>query len=59
MEEHEIITDDGYILKLFRIPFGKRSPLTETSRPPVLLAHALLDSSNSFIALGPDNSLGK
>lgn len=59
VEEHEVITDDGYILTLFRIPFGKKSPLTEKHRPPVLLSHALLESSNSFIALGPDNSLGK
>lgn len=58
VEEHEVVTDDGYILTLFRIPFGKKSPQTEKPRPPVLLAHALLESSNSYIALGPDNSLG-
>lgn len=42
VEEHEVVTDDGYILTLFRIPFGKKSPRTEKPRPPVLLTHALL-----------------
>lgn len=59
VEEHEVTTDDGYILTLYRIPFGNRSAKTEKLRPPVLLCHALLESSNSFIALGPDNALGE
>lgn len=58
-EHHEVTTDDGYILTLYRIPFGNKSANTEKLRPPVLLCHALLESSNSFIALGPDNALGK
>lgn len=59
VEEHEVVTDDGYILTIFRIPFGNKSPLTEKPRPPVLVNHGLLESSNSWIALGPDNSLGE
>ncbi|XP_063538044.1 lipase 1-like [Cydia strobilella] len=42
-EEHIVITEDGYILTLFRIP-GKK--------PPVLLLHGLNDCSDTFIIRG-------
>lgn len=58
VEDHEIVTDDGYILNLFRIPHGIKSPQTKQKRPPVLLMHGLFDSSNCYIVLGSDNSLG-
>lgn len=59
MEDHAITTSDGYILHIFRIPFGKKSPPTNQTRPPILIMHGLMDSSNGFIDLGPENSLGK
>lgn len=59
VEDHEVITDDGYILHLFRIPYGIKSPQTNRTRPSVLLMHGLFDSSNCYIVLGSDHSLGK
>lgn len=58
VEDHELTTDDGYILHLFRIPHGINSQQTNRTRPPVLLMHGLFDSSNCYIVLGRDNSLG-
>lgn len=43
-EEHSVVTEDGYILTLFRIP-GKR-------KPPVLLLHGIHDTADTFIIRG-------
>ncbi|CAK1579878.1 unnamed protein product [Parnassius mnemosyne] len=43
-EEHDVITQDGYVLKLFHIP-GKRGL-------PILLMHGILDSSDTWIIKG-------
>ncbi|XP_030024010.2 lipase 1 [Manduca sexta] len=42
--EHNVVTEDGYILKLFNIP-GNRSV-------PVLLTHGILDSADTFLLRG-------
>lgn len=47
---HNVETDDGYILEVHRIvASGKR---------PVLLMHGMLDSSATWIMLGPGKALG-
>ncbi|CAG5038335.1 unnamed protein product [Parnassius apollo] len=43
-EAHDVVTQDGYILKLFHIP-GKRGL-------PILLMHGILDSSDTWIITG-------
>ncbi|KAJ0176864.1 hypothetical protein K1T71_008043 [Dendrolimus kikuchii] len=43
-EEHDIVTDDGYVLKLFHL-VGDRTR-------PVLLNHGILQSSDTFILRG-------
>ncbi|XP_063826000.1 lipase 1-like [Ostrinia nubilalis] len=43
-EEHDVVTEDGYILTIFNIPGNK-------SRP-ILLMHGLLDSADTFIIRG-------
>lgn len=51
VETHYVTTSDGYILTMFRIP-------SETSSPPVLLQHGLLDSSYTWVSNYEDQSLG-
>lgn len=54
-EEHTVTTDDGYILRLFRILpkcNGKRKRL------PVMLMHGVFDSSDEYIVTGPETGLG-
>ncbi|KAJ8676400.1 hypothetical protein QAD02_012187 [Eretmocerus hayati] len=57
-EEHKVITDDGYILGLHRIPFGRSNYRNQFGgRPPVLLMHGLGGSSADWILMGPGYSL--
>lgn len=48
-ETHRVMTEDGYFVNLFRIP---------NNGPPVLLVHGIADSSDSWLILGPADSLG-
>jgi len=57
-EKHKIVTDDGYILTLFRIP-GKAQKKVDPLKkigPPVLFWHGLFCSAESFMINGPKNS---
>ena len=54
-EEHKVITRDGYILGVFRIPYGRTS---STRGRPVLLQHGLLDAAVTWVMNFPDQSLG-
>ena len=50
------MTSDGFILGMFRIPYGRnQAPPArgEQQRPAVLLQHGLLDSSDTWILNGP------
>lgn len=49
-EMHRVITQDGYILDIHRI--------AATGKQPVLLMHGMLDSSATWVMLGPDKGLG-
>ncbi|GMS82143.1 hypothetical protein PENTCL1PPCAC_4318, partial [Pristionchus entomophagus] len=57
-ERHEAVTDDGYILTLFRIPRGRGSPSSTSRRPAVLFQHGLLSSSWDAVSNLPDKALG-
>ena len=51
-ETYTVITPDGYILKLFRIPGHQNEVLMKAKRlhkQPVLLQHGMLDSSDTFL----------
>lgn len=66
-ETHSVITQDGYILTLFRIPHERKQQEKQQRRPhsqggdhkrPVaLLWHGLLDSAFTWITNGPTKSL--
>ncbi|XP_045524183.1 lipase 3-like [Pieris brassicae] len=55
VETHDVVTQDGYILELVRIPRGKNDD--GKVRPPVLMMHGLSDYGGTYIALGPKQSL--
>jgi len=49
-ESHVVMTEDGYLLTLHRIPGGNDSL-------PVLLQHGLLSSSADWVLLGKNKAL--
>ncbi|XKL65929.1 hypothetical protein PGB90_009349 [Kerria lacca] len=58
VEIHNITTEDGYILTLHRIPFGRKNLQDQNRRPIVFLAHCILCSSAVFVLTGPEKGLG-
>lgn len=62
IEIHHVVTDDGYILELHRIPFGKRETRFENStihRKPVFLQHGMMATDHFWLLSASNNSLGK
>ncbi|XP_004681140.1 PREDICTED: lipase member J [Condylura cristata] len=58
-EVYDIVTKDGYILGLYRIPYGKTKKFNNTAqRLVVYLQHGLFTSASSWISNLPNNSLG-
>ncbi|KAG6454129.1 gastric triacylglycerol lipase [Manduca sexta] len=57
-EAHTVVTDDGYILTIHRIPYSKNSHDKVSPRKTVLLHHGLLGSSADWIIAGPQKGLG-
>ncbi|KAJ8952387.1 hypothetical protein NQ318_014478 [Aromia moschata] len=56
-EEHEAVTDDGYILTIHRIPYGRSESCKTEGRPAVVFMHGLGSTSAEFFILGPERSL--
>ncbi|XP_046963435.1 lipase 1-like [Vanessa cardui] len=54
-EEHNVITEDGYILTIFRI--NGRNCAQKFKRTPVLLMHGFLQSSDAWLDAGPNAGL--
>lgn len=62
VEIHHVVTDDGYILELHRIPFGRRETRFENStiqRKPVFLQHGMMATDHFWLLSASNNSLGK
>ncbi|XP_044241891.3 lipase member J isoform X2 [Ursus arctos] len=58
-EVYDIVTEDGYILGLYRIPYGKtNNDRSLAQRLVVYLQHGLFTSASSWVSNLPNNSLG-
>lgn len=57
VEEHTVVTDDGYFLTLFRISAKKQQIRDATVKPAVFLMHGLLGSADDWLLMGPGKSL--
>ncbi|EDW03336.1 GH10558 [Drosophila grimshawi] len=56
-ETHEVETEDGYLLNMFRIPYSPNLDNVKGPRPAVLIQHGLFSCSDCFLLNGPDNAL--
>lgn len=59
-ENHVVTTEDGYILAIHRIPYGRNSSAgaaQDETKPVVLLMHGSGSSAVDFMILGPERSL--
>ncbi|XP_077206478.1 lipase member M-like [Paroedura picta] len=57
-EEYEILTGDGYYLKINRIPYGIHTPGIKGPKPAVLLVPGFASEGRVWLANLPSNSLG-
>ena len=60
IQRFTVTTEDGFILQIHRIPFGRINPSTDHHhRPAVFLQHGLFCSSADWVFLAPNQSLGE
>jgi len=58
IERHNVVTPDGYVLGVFRLPAGRNQVKSDVAKPATLLQHGLLDSSWTWVNNFPSESLG-
>ncbi|XP_045464160.1 lipase 1-like [Harmonia axyridis] len=54
VEVHEVTTDDGYRLTMYRIPHGRYG--SGVNRKPILLMHGLYGQSENYVVAGMNNA---
>jgi pimeloyl-ACP methyl ester carboxylesterase len=57
LEKHDAVTDDGWVLEMYRIPHGKYRNNKPGPRPVILLHHGITLSSACFALLNANESL--
>jgi len=53
VESHRVTTEDGYVNQMYRVNKGK----TDSPRPAVMVTHGLVDSSDTWVLNGRNNSI--
>ncbi|XP_036034698.1 tear acid lipase-like protein [Onychomys torridus] len=56
-EEYEVVTEDGYILPINRIPHGKNNTNGSAPKIVVFCQHGLFSTAGVWVSNPPDNSL--
>lgn len=57
-ERHSVVTDDGYIIEMHRIPHGRGPCKDPCHRQPILLMSGLLGDSTNYVLDFPKQSIG-
>ncbi|XP_008586968.1 PREDICTED: lipase member K [Galeopterus variegatus] len=56
-EEYDVVTEDGYVLGIYRIPHGRGCPRRTAPKSIAYLQHGLIASASNWICNLPNNSL--
>ncbi|CAH1378785.1 unnamed protein product [Tenebrio molitor] len=54
-ENHQLVTPDGYILNMYRVPHNGSDPYRK--RPPIFLQHGFASDSSTWLMLGQQSSV--